>query len=76
MRYFTEWNAVQVFGRLTYCAYLIHVTLLKIRLGKVRSPIYVTEYLLVRLLIITNIFIVLVKHKHHYIISYYIILST
>lgn len=52
MRTFSEWKAAQIFGRLTYCAYLAHVSLMRLRAGRIRTPEYITEYLLVSYLII------------------------
>ncbi|KAF2884301.1 hypothetical protein ILUMI_21863 [Ignelater luminosus] len=38
------WLPLQVFGRLSYCAYLIHVALIRVRGGLLRTPLYVNSY--------------------------------
>ncbi|KAJ8911705.1 hypothetical protein NQ315_013167, partial [Exocentrus adspersus] len=41
-----EWKAVQVLGRLTYSTYIIHVTLIRIRAGLTRYPLFINDYLM------------------------------
>ncbi|KAJ3650137.1 hypothetical protein Zmor_021845 [Zophobas morio] len=42
-----RWPPAQVLGRLTFSAYLIHVTLIRLRIAVHRQPLYTNEMLLV-----------------------------
>ncbi|XP_056631232.1 uncharacterized protein LOC130441531 [Diorhabda sublineata] len=46
-RWLCEWKAVRVIGRLTYSTYIVHSTVIRIRGGLIRSPLYVNDYLLI-----------------------------
>lgn len=47
-----EWKPLYVLGRLSYCAYLVHIPLILVKSGQVRYPLYVNDYYLVRIYII------------------------
>ncbi|KAF5301329.1 hypothetical protein FQA39_LY10727 [Lamprigera yunnana] len=41
------WPPLQILGRLSYCIYLIHFPLVRIRIGLGRTPAYITVYYLI-----------------------------
>lgn len=50
-----HWLPLQVFGRLSYCAYLIHVAFIRVRGGLLRTPLYVNSYVLVSMFVCKQI---------------------
>uniref|UniRef100_A0A6P7GPX5 Nose resistant to fluoxetine protein 6-like isoform X2 n=1 Tax=Diabrotica virgifera virgifera TaxID=50390 RepID=A0A6P7GPX5_DIAVI len=45
-RWICEWKAISVMGRLTYSTYIVHSSVIRIRGGFIRSPLFVNDYLL------------------------------
>lgn len=43
MKRILEASYAQVLGRISYCTYLVHVSLQRWRAGEMRSPVYVSE---------------------------------
>ncbi|KAK5647502.1 hypothetical protein RI129_002394 [Pyrocoelia pectoralis] len=50
------WTPFQILGRITYCVYLIHLTLIRIRIGQTRTPVHSSVYVLLTTTL-TDIFI-------------------
>lgn len=46
-RWVCEWEAVTVYGRISYSAYIIHCALIRLRMGITRWPTYNSEGILV-----------------------------
>ncbi|KAB0804317.1 hypothetical protein PPYR_01287 [Photinus pyralis] len=40
------WSPFQIMGRITYCVYLVHLSLIRIRIGQGRTPVYSSVYTL------------------------------
>ncbi|XP_072381146.1 nose resistant to fluoxetine protein 6-like [Diabrotica undecimpunctata] len=45
-RWICEWKAISVMGRLTYSTYIAHSSVIRVRGGLIRSPLFVNDYLL------------------------------
>lgn len=42
MKRLLETNYCQIFGRISFCTYLVHVTVQRLRVGELRLPVYIS----------------------------------
>lgn len=56
MRDILQWHPAQILGRVSYCAFLVHVSLQRIRIGGARYPVYISEYQYVSYLMLQLLF--------------------